>query len=99
VPQALEPTLGPVTVLHMGSRDRYGEEEPKGIDEDMALTAVALFVGLNAADPPVSVLLTDWLSMIPALGWRCLPAATRTSPRRRSCLTCQVPSLRHCQQS
>jgi hypothetical protein len=97
VPQALEHTLGPPAVWHIGSRDRDGQEEAEGIDEDMALPAFDLFMGIKAADPPFSVVLPDWLSMMPALGWRRLPSATRTSPRRRSCMTCHVPSLRHCQ--
>ena len=53
----------------------------------MAFAALDLFVRIKAADPPFSVVLTDWLSMIPALGWRCFPLATRTSPRNRSCMS------------
>ena len=85
---------GPIAVLHTGGRDHDGEEPPSGIDEDMPFAPLDLFVRINAADPPVSVVLTDWLSMMPALGCRCFPAATRTSPRSRSCITCQVPSFR-----
>jgi hypothetical protein len=60
----------------------------------MALTAFDLFVDIKAAKPPFSVVFTDWLSRIPALGWRRFPAATRTSPRSKSCIRCQVPSWR-----
>ena len=97
VPEDCQHLLGPIAVLHTGGRDDYGEDQSEGIDEDMPLAAFDLFVGVEAAEPPFSVVLTDWLSMTPALGWRRLPAATRTSPRSRSCMTCQVPSPRHCQ--
>jgi hypothetical protein len=96
--QAGEQTFSTGTVLPIGRRDHHGQHQPSRIDEDGALAALDLFVGIIAVDPPFSVVLTDWLSMLAALGWRGRPAATRTSPRRRSCITAQVPSLRHCQQ-
>jgi hypothetical protein len=45
-----------------------------------------------------SVVLTDWLSMIPALGvgWR--PTRTRTRSRRRVCIRSQSPLSRHVRQ-
>jgi hypothetical protein len=101
-PRALVPEdraygLGAITVLHAGSRDDHREAQPARIDEAVALAAVDRLVGIKAAAPPVSVVLTDWLSMMPALGWRRLPAAARISPRSRSCIRCQVPSRRHWQ--
>jgi hypothetical protein len=63
--------------------------------QEVALAAFDLLVGIKAAESPFSVVLTDWLSRMPALGWRRLPAAARTSPRSRSCIRCQVPSRRH----
>jgi hypothetical protein len=86
-------TLGPITVLHTGGR-HHGQHEPYGINQEVALAPFDLLAGVIPADPPFSVVLTDGLSMMPALGWRCLPIAARTSPRRRSCSSCQVPSRR-----
>jgi hypothetical protein len=97
MPEDFQHLRGPIAVLHAGGRDDDGQDPSERVDEKMPFAAFDLFVGVKAADPPFSVVLTDWLSMTPALGWRCLPAATRTSPRSRSWMTCQVPSLRHCQ--
>ncbi len=88
----LQQRLRPVAVLHTRSGDDDGQQQAERIDEDVAFAAFDLFVRIKAANPPFSVVLTDWLSMIPALGWRCLPVAVRTSPRNKSCMSGQVPS-------
>jgi hypothetical protein len=92
MPEDLQQRLRPVAVWHTGSRDHHRQDQAEGIDEEMTFAALDLFVRIEATDPPFSVVLTDWLSMLPALGWRCLPVATRTSPRSRSCMSGQVPS-------
>ena len=92
VSQDVQQDHGDVAVLYTGGGDDHREEPPEGIDKDVTLAPLDLFVCIKAADPPCSVVLTDWLSMMPALGCRGLPAATRTSPRRRSCISCQGPS-------
>ena len=92
MPEDLQQQLCPVAVLHTGGRDHHRQDQAKGIDEEMACAALDLFVRIEATDPPVSVVVTDGLSLIPARGWRCLPVATRTSPRSRSCMSGQVPS-------
>ncbi len=89
-----EKLFRPIAILDAGSRHHHRQDQPEGIDEDMALAAFDLFAGIVPPDPPFSVVLTDWLSRIPALGWRRLPVATRTSPRSRSCMRGQVPSFR-----
>jgi hypothetical protein len=88
-----------LALLHVGRRHDHRQQEAQGVDDDRPLASVDLRGPVNAADPPVAVVLTDWLAMIPARGCRGVPAATRTSPRRRSCLTCQVPSCCHGRQS
>jgi hypothetical protein len=93
MPKALQQQLSTITVLHAsGSSDDDRQQQTERIDEDVAFAAFDLFMRVKAADPPFSVVFTDWLSMIPSLGWRCLPVATRTSPRNRSCMSGQVPS-------
>jgi len=52
----------------MSRGDHHVEEEPERIDHEMALAALDLFPSLVPADPPCSVVLTDRLSIIPALG-------------------------------
>jgi hypothetical protein len=85
---------GSIAILHTSGRDHYGQEQPSRLDEDVTFAAIDVFRGIIAVDPPFSVVLTDGLSMIPALGCRCVPTTTRTSPRSMSCRCCQVPSSR-----
>jgi hypothetical protein len=92
VPENCQQGLGPVTILHTRRGDDDGQDQPERVDEEMPLAALDLFVRIKAADPPFSVVFTDWLSMSPAVGWRRLPAAARTSPRNRSCISGQIPS-------
>ena len=66
--QALTPRRNCTAPLKSGGYRR--QEHAKRIDEEMALVAFGLLVGINAAAPSVSVVLTNWLSMIPALGCR-----------------------------
>jgi len=61
-----------------------GEDQADGVDNDMSLAAVDFLARVVAADPPFSVVLTLWLSMIAALGVASRPAATRTSSRSES---------------
>ena len=94
MPEDVEEVLCPIAVLHVGRRNDDRQHQPEGIYEEVTLTTLDLLARVIAPDPPCSVVFTDWLSMMPALGWRCVPAATSTSPRSRSCMCCQVPSLR-----
>jgi hypothetical protein len=98
VRQAREQAFGTGTVLHVGRGDHHGQQQPERIDENMALATLDLLVRIVAVDPPFSVVLTDWRSILPALGWRCRPMATRIAPRSMSWLCCHVPSRRHSQQ-
>ena len=65
--------MAPSRSCTLARGDDDAEEQPERIDEDMALAPLDLFARIKAADPPFSVVLTDWLSMMPALGCRCLP--------------------------
>ena len=96
--QDVQQKHGPVTVLHAGGRNHYREASPEGVDAEVPCAAVDVLGLVVAVDPPFSVVFTAYLSRIPALGWRRFPAATRTSPRSRSCISCQVPSFRPRQQ-
>jgi hypothetical protein len=98
VPDALEELLRPGTILDAGGGYPYRKDPFEGIAEEVTRAAFALFARVVAPEPPFSVGLTDCLSSIAALGGRRFPAAARTSPRSRSCMRCQVPSCRQCQQ-
>jgi hypothetical protein len=95
MPPHLQHLHSSVGVLHTGRGDDYAEKQPERIDEEMTRAPFDLLASIVATDPPFSVVFTDWLAMIPALGWRCLPEATRTSPRSRACISAHVPSKRH----
>ena len=56
-----------ISVLHIGTRDSSGQQQASHIDEDMALAAVNVFIRIIAVEPSLSGVLTDRLSMIPAL--------------------------------
>ena len=59
------------------------------------LLACIVLVGIVAPGPPFSVVFTDWLSMIAALGAASCPSASRTLGRSAASTLSQVPSLRH----
>jgi hypothetical protein len=86
--------LGSVAVLNVGRMDDRDQHEPEDIYEQMAFTPIDLLARIVAMRAPLSVVLTDWLSIIAALGCRLRPAASRTSPRSWSWIRFQVPSRR-----
>jgi hypothetical protein len=57
------------------------QDQALGVDQDMALLAFDLLVGIVAVRvdlaPPFSALLTLWLSMIAAVGLASRPACSR----------------------
>jgi hypothetical protein len=67
MPEALQQQLSTITVLHASGGDDDRQQQTKRIDEEMAFAAFDLFMRVKAADPPFSVVLTDWLSMIAAV--------------------------------
>jgi hypothetical protein len=87
--------LGSITVLDVGSVDHYRKQQSQGIHHNMALTARHLLARVVAARPPFSVVFTDWLSMIAALGVGSRPSISRTLGCKVSWMCSQVPSKRH----
>jgi hypothetical protein len=57
-----------ITVLDTGGGQDHSQDQPEGVHEDVALPPVDLLGRVIAPDPPVSVVFTDWLSRMPALG-------------------------------
>jgi hypothetical protein len=86
--------LGAVGFLDIRRMDHDNQQQPQRVDEDVALAAVYLLGGVVAARPPLSVVLTDWLSRIAALGVANRPSATRSSSRKAAWIASQVPSFR-----
>jgi len=87
--------LGSISILNVGGVDHHGQEQSHGVYYDVTLATSDLFPRIIAAGPPFSVVFTDWLSMIAALGVASRPSASRTLGRNASSMRSQVPSPRH----
>lgn len=72
----------------------HDEEQPEDIADNVALAPAEALAAVIAPEPPLAVVFTVWLSMIPALGSRVLPQASRRSPRSVSCICSQTPARR-----
>ncbi len=89
--------LRPIPILDIGRmyHHHHRQQQPHGIYNDMSLSTVDLLASVIATRPPFSVVLTDWLSMIAALGVWFLPSACRTLTRRASLARSHVPCSLH----
>ncbi len=86
--------LSAIPVLNVGGMNHHGQEQPHGVHYDVALASGNLFTRVIASGPPFSVVFTDWLSMMAALGVASRPAASRTRARKAASTRSQVPSSR-----
>ncbi len=89
-----EHQLGAVAFLDIRRMDHHDQQQPQRIDQDVALAAVYVLGGVVAPRPPFSVVFTDWLSRIAALGVASRPSASRTCSRTRPCACSQTPARR-----
>ena len=80
---------------HVPLRPRAGRWYPRRIHYDVAFAPRYLLAGVVAPRPPFSVVFTDWLSMMAALGVASRPSLSRTWLRSASSTRSQVPSARH----
>ena len=94
--QSAQHQFGSVAVLDIRSVDNDRQKQAKRINYQMALAAGDLLARIIAPRPPFSVVLTDWLSMMAALGVGSRPSDSRTLGRKVSWMRSQVPSVRHC---
>ena len=92
-----EHRFGPIAVLNPRRMYHHDEEQPEDIDHDVALAPADALASIIAPGPPFSVVFTVWLSIIPALGSRVRPEASRRSPRKVSCIRSQTPARRQVQ--
>jgi len=76
--------LGTVTVLNVGRVNDHTQQQTDCIDQNMPFPPLYLFARIITASPPFSVVFTDWLSMIAALGVGSRPACRRVCSRRVS---------------
>ncbi len=75
--------LAAVTVLDVGRVNDQREDQAERVNDDMALAPLGFLARIVPSVAPFSAVLTDWLSMMPALGVGLRPSSIRT--RRRSC--------------
>ena len=101
-PQSGKPTQqfgqhqpGAVLVLNAGSMHHHGQEQSHGVHYNVPLASGNPFTRVIAPRPPFSVVFTDWLLMMAALGVASRPAASRTRARNVSSTRSQVLSSRH----
>ena len=70
-----------VAVLDAVRMDHGGEDQPEGVDQEIALLALDLFARVIDrridARPPFSAFFTLWLSITPALGEASRPSRSR----------------------
>src|SRR5690606_11548504 len=95
VSQRLQDEARPVAVLDVGGVHTPFENQGECIDEEVSFAPVDRLAGIVPFRPPRSVVLTDWLSRIAALGYPDRPSLRRTSKRSLSCTRFQVPSRVH----
>src|SRR5712691_338318 len=80
-------------ILNIGRVGQNGEQEAERIDHDVALSASHLLAGIPAARPPLSVVLTLWLSMIAVVGLASRPSASRAAMRRTWSTSSHTPPV------
>lgn len=90
----IEQQFGAVPVLNIGRMDDYRNNQTQRVYQQVAFAAVDFLAGIISMDPPFSVVLTDWLSRIAALGSGSRPTEIRTSLCNVSWIRVQVPSRR-----
>ena len=93
--QFIDDQLGSISILDIGRMHYHRQQQPHGIYNDVSLSTVDLLASVIATRPPFPVVLTDWLSMMAALGVGLLPSAFRTLGRRASWTRSHVPSCLH----
>jgi hypothetical protein len=71
------------------------EQQPHGVNYDVALASFNQLPRIEPTGPPFSVVFTDWLSMMAALGVGSRPASIRVRSRSASWMRSSVPFLLH----
>ena len=66
--QFIDDQLRSISILDIGRMHHHRQQQPHGIHNDVSLSTVDLLASVIATRPPFSVVLTDWLSMMAALG-------------------------------
>ena len=92
--QSIKQPTGHRAILITGFGDKGLENQPLGIDDQVTFASFDLFARVVAATAPFSVVFTDWLSIMAALGVASRPSSWRSSSRNAWFMRCHVPSWR-----
>ena len=93
-PKLAQHQLCPITVLDVRRMHHHGQQQPEGVNHDMAFASFHLLASVIATWSPFSVVFTLWLSIMAAEGVGSLPSNSRTLGRKVSWIRSQVPSFR-----
>ena len=93
--QLIDDQLCTISVLDVSRMNHDGQQQSYRVHGDVTLATHHLLTSIIATRPPFSVVFTDWLSMIAALGVGLLPSDCRTLGRSASWTPSQVPSSVH----
>ena len=86
--------FGAVPVLYIGGMYRHRQWQAQGVYYDVTFAALHPLSSIVSSGPPFSVVFTDWLSMMAALGLAFRPWACRSAACRAQLARCQAPSRR-----
>jgi hypothetical protein len=93
-PTAWVPRSKPIVFTEAGCPAGGRQQVALGVRQDMTLAALDLLTRGVAARPPLSVVFTDWLSMMPAVGSGSRPAIRRAATARLSLRMSRTPLSR-----
>ena len=93
--QLIDDQLCTISVLDVSRMNHDGQQQSYRVHGDVTLATHHLLTSIIATRPPFSVVFTDWLSMIAALGVGLLPSDCRTLGRSASWTPSHVPSSVH----
>ena len=86
--------FGTLVIGEVGGQDQDTQQQAQHVYRDMPFASFDLFASVIATGPLFSVVLTDWLSRIAALGCEFLPSAIRSSVLNAIFIHSQIPSRR-----
>ncbi len=91
-----EQALSAIPVVDVGRMYQDFQDKALGIDQDMPFATFDLLATLIASKLPFSVVLTDWLSIMAALGWGSRPNGRRSFSRNVVLIVSHSWRRRHC---
>ena|SRR5260370_36962760 len=91
-----EQALSAIPVVDVGRMYQDFQDKALGIDQDMPFATFDFLATIIASKPPFSVVLTDWLSIMAALGWGSRPNWMRSFSRNVVLIVSHSLRRRHC---